>query len=324
MTDAGPGLFERIRSACAEVTRRARFVQIDDDALAAFAERLAAEPGSEDDLDPAHHFEGEAHETLAFMISLDAINFGSGWFPVLRKRDGLSGYRTIASACKDHFEAGGILDGASLRAATPESMAALLGQDPGDPEVAELMGLYAVAWRDLGHWLLAGYSDRFEEVVRRAAGSAERLVGALAQMPLYRDVARYEELEVPLYKRAQITAADLHRAFGEGPFGRFVDLDRLTLFADNLVPHVMRCEGVLVYESSLARRIETETLLEPGSLEETEIRAVAVEAAERIVIALAALGRPMTAQALDGLLWNAGQAPHIKARPRHRARSTFY
>jgi hypothetical protein len=193
------------------------------------------------------------------------------------------------------------------------------------PGVAELMALYARAWRELGEWLLEGYSDRFDEVVQRADHSAERLVSALAEMPLYRDVAQYEELEVPLFKRAQITVADLHRAFGgAAPYGHFEDLDRLTLFADNLVPHVLRCEGVLVYEAGLARRIDAEALLEPGTWEETEIRAVAVEVVERLVAELARLGCPTTAHALDGLLWNAGQAPEIKARPRHRARSTSY
>ncbi|MBW2726837.1 MAG: hypothetical protein JRE71_20865, partial [Deltaproteobacteria bacterium] len=96
------------------------------------------------------------------------------------------------------------------------------------------------------------------------------------------------------------------------------------LFADNLVPHVLRCNGVLVYEAGLARRIDAEELLVPGSSEETEIRAVAVEVVERLVAELAGLGCPTTAHALDGLLWNAGQAPEVKARPRHRARSTFY
>ena len=33
---------------------------------------------------------------------------------------------------------------------------------------------------------------------------------------------------------------------------RFRDLDRLTIFADNLVPHVLRCDGVLVYDPRLA------------------------------------------------------------------------
>ena len=45
---------------------------------------------------------------------------------------------------------------------------------------------------------------------------------------------------------------------------------------------------------------------------------------ERMVDALRVLGRPTTAHALDGLLWNAGQAAEIKAHPRHRARCPFY
>jgi hypothetical protein len=317
-------LFDRIRASCREVTGRARFVGIDETALGSLASRIATASWPVDDLDPAHHFKGTDEEVLSFLFTLDAINFGSGWFPVLRKRGGLSGYRTIATACKEYFEAEGSLEGRDLRGTTPESMAILLGQDLEDADVAELMGLFARAWRNLGDWLLEGYGDRFEEVLSAAAHSAERLVISLAEMPLYRDVARYEELEVPFYKRAQITAADLNRAFGDSSHGRFDDLDRLTLFADNLVPHVLRCEGVLEYETSLARRIDSGRLIAAGSIEETEIRAVAVEAVERLVAEVGRLGRPTTASQLDGLLWNAGQAPAVKARPRHRTRSTFY
>jgi hypothetical protein len=323
MTDSS-NLFDRIRASCREVTRRARFVGIDDAALRSFAARIATMPWPEEDLDPAHHFKGTDEDVLSFVFVLDAINFGSGWFPALLKRDGLSGYRTIATACKEYFEAEGSLDGEALRGTSRESMAVLLGQDLAHADVAELMELFARGWRDLGDWLLKGYDDRFEEVLAAAANSAECLVTALAEMPLYRDVAHYDEVEVPLYKRAQITAADLNRAFGDSSYGRFDDLDRLTLFADNLVPHVLRCEGVLEYDSSLVRRIDTGEMIVSGSKEETEIRAVAVEAVERLVAELGRLGRPTTASRLDGLLWNAGQAPAIKARPRHRARSTFY
>lgn len=318
-------LFDTIRCRCAEVTRRARSVRIDDGALEAFATRLAETPWPQEDLDPAHHFQGSESDTLAFVIALDAINFGSGWFPALRKRDGLSGYRTVATACKERFETEGAVRGATLRATTVEAMAGMLDQDLLDPEVTELMALYAKAWRDLGEWLLRRHDDRFESVVESARGSAARLVASLAEMSLYQDVARYDELVVPFYKRAQITVADLDRAFHAGaPRWRFEDLDSLTLFADNLVPHVLRCEGVLVYEASLVDRIDQEILLELGSPEEVEIRAVAVEAVERLVHALAERGRPTTAHGLDGLLWNAGQSPAIKARPRHRTRCSYY
>lgn len=322
-TGAGD-VFETIRQRCREVVRRARSVRIDDAGLEALATRLADRPWPEEDLDPAHHFRGSEADTLAFVIALDAINFGSGWFPALRKRQGLSGYRTIATACKERFEREGAWSGETLRATTVDSMAGMLDQDIDDPEVAELMALYAKAWRDLGAWLGHRHADRFESVVESAAGSAARLVRSLAEMTLYRDVARYEELEVPFYKRAQITVADLARAFGPASGPRFEDLDSLTLFADNLVPHVLRCEGMLVYDTGLAARIDGEELIGFGSPEEVEIRASAVEAVERLTIALADRGRPTTARALDGLLWNAGQAPAIKARPRHRTRCTYY
>src|SRR5690606_21628900 len=126
--------------------------------------------------------------------------------------------------------------------------------------IVELMSLYARAWQELGGWLAARHGDRFASVVESAGGSAERLVRALAELPLWRDVAPYDELEVPFYKRAQITVADLARVFDGKGWGRFEDLDRLTLFADNLVPHVLRCHGVLVHAPALAARIDREEL----------------------------------------------------------------
>ena len=317
-------LFDEIRVNCAEVTRRARFVSIDDEGLDRFAEALASEPWPEEDLDPLHHFKGDAETMLAFTLLLDAINFGSGWFPALRKREGMSGYRTIASASKDYFEGNGHPSAEDLRRTTSADMASMLGQDVRHPEVAELLELFARAWRDFGIWLGDRHQNCYANVVESAEHSAEQLVRSLVEMPLYQDVALYDELAVPLYKRAQITAADLYLAFAGEGWGAFKDLDSLTLFADNLVPHVLRCRGVLRYDPGLLARIEARDSLDVGSQEEVEIRAVAVEAVERLVRAVSERGRETSARALDGLLWNAGQDPKIKANPRHRGRCSFY
>ena len=75
------------------------------------------------------------------------------------------------------------------------------------------------------------------------------------------------------YKRAQILASDLALA----GVAEFSDLDRLTIFADNLVPHVLRCDGVLVYDDELAARIDRGELLFLGGAER-EIRACALHA----------------------------------------------
>jgi hypothetical protein len=160
--------------------------------------------------------------------------------------------------------------------------------------------------------------------VQAADHSAERLIDLLRGMPFYRDVARYDNLEVAFYKRAQLTAADLSLALDGQGLGKFQDLDRLTIFADNLVPHVLRVDGILRYAPALEARIEAEQLIEPGSFEEIEIRASAVYAVELMVEALRRVGRESTAARLDYLLWNRGQQPAYKAIPRHRARSVFY
>ncbi|HKJ24505.1 MAG TPA: hypothetical protein VKB65_06765, partial [Myxococcota bacterium] len=96
----------RIRAACAEVTKRARHVRLEEAALAPLADALAAAPPTPG-ADPAHLPVGPPHDTLAFVLTLDAVNFGSGWFPHLTKRPGLSGYFTVATALKEHFEARG-------------------------------------------------------------------------------------------------------------------------------------------------------------------------------------------------------------------------
>ncbi len=318
------GILASIREAAAEVARRSRHVRIDAAPLDALAAGLAEESAAPAQLDPAHHHRGSEASTLAYILCLDAVNFGSGWFPLLAKRPGCSGYFTIATCLAERFDARGPLGAAELRAVSPADCAALFEQASSPPEVGELMALFARAWNDLGALLGDEYGDRFEALVEDAGGRAERLVEILDRMPLFRDVSEYDGLRVPFYKRAQLAAADLSVAFeGRGP-GHFRDLDALTLFADNLVPHVLRREGVLRYEPELARRVDAGELIEAGSPEEVEIRANAVHAVERMVAVLAERSCATTAQRLDDLLWNRGQRPEIKAHPRHRTRTPCY
>ena len=289
------GLCDDVRRHCATVAASAQRVAIDLDALGRI------EPGPPPELDPERHYlEGPPEAVAAYMLTLDAINFGSGWFPTLRKRPGSSGYYTVAWALADRFRAHGPWTNDELRAIRAGEVARVLGQDPEH----ELMGLYARALRELGEFLVERTAL---EVVAEAGGSAERLAEALAAgMPMFDDRG--------FYKRAQIVPNDLALA----GLATFDDLDGLTIFADNLVPHVLRVDGVLRYHPELAARIDREELLPPGE-EESEIRACAVHACELIS---ERLGVPP--RVLDTWLWNRGQEPRYKARPRHRTRTVFY
>ena len=317
-------VFAQLRQACAEVVQRARSVRIEPQALAALADDLARDAPTGAHPDPAHHPTGDRQARLAYVLVLDAINFGSGYFPYLTKRRGMSGYFTVATCLRERFEADGPWRAPDLAALSARDCADWLGQDLAVAHVAELMGLYAGALNDLGGFLTDRYAGRFDGPVLEARHSAGRLVEILAHMPFYRDVAEYDGIRVPFYKRAQLTAADLAVAFEGKGYGEFRDLDQLTCFADNLVPHVLRRAGALVYAPELAKCIDAGELIGVGSPEEVEIRAAAVHAVERCVDALRASGVPTTAHRLDYVLWSRGQAPELKAHPRHRARSVYY
>jgi Queuosine salvage protein len=289
------GLCDEVRAHCASIAERARWVRIDSDRVGAI------EPGREPALDPDRHYlEGGREDIARYLLTLDSINFGSGWFPTLRKRPGSSGYFTVAWALADRFRREGPWTNNELRRMPASEIARVLEQDPGH----ELMDLYAQAMRQLGEFM--GERPALE-VIEAASGSAERLAGQLANgMPFFDDRG--------FYKRAQIVPSDLALA----GVADFDDLDRLTAFADNLVPHVLRVDGVLRYDPKLAARIDAEGLLEPGE-QEREIRACAVHACELIASRLGAPPRTV-----DVWLWDRGQAPRYKALARHRTRTVFY
>ena len=142
-------MFARIRRACADVAARARAVQIDEVRLRALALELLTRP-PEDAGDPAHHRRGTEEETLAYVLTLDAINFGSGWFPHLRKRPGCSGYFTVALALAEHFDAWGPWSADALRGMERLALAEVLGQDPGVPEGTRRTGASGPASRRTG------------------------------------------------------------------------------------------------------------------------------------------------------------------------------
>jgi Queuosine salvage protein len=299
---------DELRAACATVAARARSVRVQERAVPAYAARLPLENV------PAHESSPSPRDdAAAFWLTLDAINFGSGWFPTLRKLARQSGYDTIAAGITNRFQSHGPWSADDLRTITPREMAAVTGQDPGH----ELMALFAASLNDLGVRLEGHYGGSFTAAIDAADGSAVKLAQTLGSWDCFADRSTYDGLEIPFLKRAQIAAADLARAGA----GSFMDLDRLTMFADNLVPHVLRLDGILTFDPELVARIDRQELIEHGSPEEVEIRACALHAVELIV---AASPDATTAAQTDQVLWNRGRGARYKAAPRHRSRCTAY
>jgi hypothetical protein len=181
---------DEVRAHAAQVVQSARWVRIDPGRIGTI------EPGPEPTIDPERHYlDGPREHVAAYLLCLTAINFGSGWFPTLNKRAGMSGYFTVASSLADRFRASGPWSAEQLRALSTDEVAAVLGQRRDH----ELMALFSQALRQLGAFL----GDRSAlDVVESAGGSAVRLAEVLAAgMPMFADHG--------FYKRAQITGSDL-------------------------------------------------------------------------------------------------------------------
>lgn len=277
-----------------------------------FAAALSSELGQDEPADPATDLaEAEGEARAAFVICLDAVNFGSGWWPTIRKRPGRSGYFTIAAGLTERFRESGPWSATELASIGVAEVATVLSQDLDHP----LMADFATALRDVGEHVERDHGGRFGAVIEAANGSAPALADLLAGWSAFADASPYEGRSVPFFKRAQIAAADVARA----SLAELRDLDRLTAFADNLVPHVLRLDGLLRLDPDLERRIEAGELLEHGSPEEVELRACAVHTVE-----LLATATPLTPAEIDAVLWNRGAAERYKAIPRPRSRNTAY
>jgi hypothetical protein len=280
MTVACPGvLTDEVRRHCANIAAHARHVTIDLDAPIA----LDGIAGLDAQL---HYLDGDSDDVARYIFILDAINFGSGWFGELDTTTDALTTRLTAHA-REH----GPWTRHELRELTATAVAATLGL----PQTHELTGLYAQALNQLGTLDLT-IPDTADELAQR-----------LATLPFFADHG--------FFKRAQITANDLQLA----GVADFEDIDRLTIFADNLVPHVLRLDGVLAYDADLAARVDQRRELKPGSEYERELRACAVHACEQL-----ARRAGVPPRTLDNWLWNRGQHPPYSERPAHITKTVYY
>src|SRR5712691_7861628 len=147
-------LLDEVRATAAAVAHAARYVRVQTDAIEGYAASLPLGELENPELDAATHYLGPPEATLAYVLTLDAINFGSGYFPKLTKRPGLSGYFTVAASLKDVYQAHGPLSAAQLTSLTQDESTRIFGQmDNPDAGVKELMGLFSAALNDLGNYV---------------------------------------------------------------------------------------------------------------------------------------------------------------------------
>jgi hypothetical protein len=320
-------MFE-VRETSRRIAEHSLHVRINRDAVTRLAEQLSSQEVRIPPWDDSHHFRGCDEETVAYLLVLDTLNFcfwppqGKARWEIEYQGKTFSGYYALAVSLKRAMESGmPIHDARYLASLSSEKLHQVLS----GRGTLQLMDRRLENLRELGRVLLEKFGGRAEKLVASAHGSAVNLARLLAQeLSSFRDVARRGGEEVFFYKRAQLFTADLHGALGGKSWGRLDDIAELTAFADYKLPQVLRHTGVLQYDSFLGEKVDRLILLEPGSLEEVEIRANTLWAVELIKQKLERSGKKVKACEIDWLLWNLGQQDRFREKPYHRTVTIFY
>ena len=277
-----------------------------------------------------YHFHDGSERTVNWLLLLDALNFcfwaekGQPRWQIEYKGEVLNGYWAEATSLTRAVEEGlPLWDATYLSQIQSNEIAHIFRGIPDSPPIP-LFEQRVLNAREVGRVLLEQFDGQFSHAIEQVEGDAGKLALLLAtQFSSFNDVATYRTHQVRFLKRAQILVADLHGSFHGKDWGAIQHLDSLTAFADYKLPQVLRHLGVLEYERTLARRIDNQEMIPPGSEEEIEIRAATIWACELLRRAMAAQGHTVTASEIDQRLWLLGQdSTHM--RPYHRTRTSFY
>lgn len=318
---------EQVRHDAAWVMDRADHIRIDKPRILEYTSGLLEKYPLVTTLDSSHHFLSQAapETTAAYIVALDSVNFGSAYFKVAQAYGVDLEYNRIAGALKNAFMTQRLNMPIKWASATPAECHDVFGIPHGRHEkLDQLMANFAAHLQETGRRMIADHGGRVMNLLAAADNSAEKLVNIIGAWTTFRDVTQYKGQQVAVFKRAQILAADIYLGLQGQPPAAFQDMDKLTIFADNMVPHVLRHDGILQYAPALAEKIDTSVMIESGSPEETEIRMAGIHAVELMKNAAAGQGSRVTSVNLDHILWNRGYEAGIYALPTHRTWSVWY
>ncbi|CAN1191272.1 Queuosine salvage protein [Linum perenne] len=305
---------DEVRASAAWVAARSSHVTVNPEAIEKVVDNIHDKiPKIEWDFEGIHYFDG-GPLTVQYLFVLDTLNFCFWPDEELNYDDLASGLKAALEHDKSVFDAD------RLQKYTGPELRKLLNWPRPLPLEDERVRLL----HEVGFELERSFGGMAANLVMSCKKSASKLVATItSHFPGFRDHSVYKGHQVFFYKRAQIFAADLYGAFKGQGYGDFNDITSITIFADYIVPAVLRELGVLTYHSNLATTVDSRSEITSGSQEEVELRACSIYAVEKMreLIHLKS-GKQVLSVELDLWLWAYGvQRPSLQY---HRTLSIYY
>jgi hypothetical protein len=308
------------------VVEAARDVSIDLDRLAEHAGWMAYEELPPPAFILPFPLELDRDGIVDFVLTATCVNFAFTDFATRERWEIVHDGRALADADGMHFclqralaEGVPVTDGAWLSEVGEEDLRRIFRG--GDSEL-QLLDERARIWREVGATLTERYDGRFSNVFRSAGSCAELLELLTRDFPRFDDVAVYADETVRFWKLAQLSVWILEATLPGGT--GFEDLDRLTAFADYIVPAALRVLEITRYSDELETTIREGRPIEPGSPWEVEIRAHTIYACEELTKRVNELRPPelrTIVPQVDARLWVPFHRTHY---PHHLTRTIYY
>ncbi|MGE5274475.1 MAG: queuosine salvage family protein [Verrucomicrobiota bacterium] len=311
------------------VVESSRDVSIDLDRLAEHAGWMAYE-----ELPPPAFIlpfppELDRDEIVDFVLAATCVNFAFTDFATRVRWEIVHDGRVLADADGLHFcmqralaEGVPVLDGEWLARVTKEQLQDVFR---GGNSELQLLDERARIWREVGETLVEGYGGRFSNLLagsRLYDGGNGFLELLTRHFPRFDDTASYDGRTVRFWKLAQLSVWILEATLPGG--SGFEDLERLTAFADYIVPAALRVLGITRYSDGLEEAIRAGRPIEAGSPWEVEIRAHTIHACEELTRRVNELRPPelrVIVPQVDARLWVPFHRTHY---PHHLTRTIYY
>jgi Queuosine salvage protein len=276
--------------------------------------------------------EGNADETIDFILTATCIDTAFTDFSTHIKFQVDYAGRTWSDsdalfACmKRTLDSGTrILEGDFLARVTRSDMERIFAGNIELPMLDEKTQI----WKQVGAVLAERFAGRFHNFVRSCSpklyddgnGLVDRLI---TEFPRFNDVSQYDGHSVKFYKLAQLGIWFLYSSLGKADKFRVNDLNRMTAFADYIVPVALRLLGITSYSPELESAINSHKMIPGDSRWEVEIRAHCIYATALLAEEINKL-RPSDRQVIvpqvDARLWT---HYHTTWFPHHLTKTVMY
>jgi hypothetical protein len=321
-----------VLSTVSHVVQKASLVKINTEKISTVADWMAYEEFAKPDGSMLFDFGNDPDVLMDFTLVVNTMNFAFTDFTTgVKFETDYMGKRWCDSeamlACLHRAVNSGIpfFSGEYLANLTRKDLESVFAGTIEMPMLDERVTLF----NEVGRVLVEKYEGRYSRFVRSCApklyadgdGLLERLT---TEFPRFRDVSNFHGTDVHIYKLAQLGIWGMHLALSPRGAWKLEDAEKLSAFADYIVPVGLRVMGIFEYAPELEKQINSLTEVKRDSDAEIELRASSIYVIAKLTEEINNRRpgmEPLLQPQVDFRFWKTYHATHW---PHHLTKTVMY